>query len=88
MPAYTKVDPLPEYQRWRDDGCEVAPRCLTCPLVRCKYDEPRGVLTIRNRSRNDDVRVERAGGALVDEIATRFGITRRTVFRILATKAG
>lgn len=23
-----------------DDGCNVYPRCLECPLVRCQFDEP------------------------------------------------
>jgi hypothetical protein len=26
---------------FRDTGCELAPRCLECPLPMCKYDDPR-----------------------------------------------
>jgi hypothetical protein len=28
---------------YEDTGCEVFDSCLTCPLPRCKYDEPQNV---------------------------------------------
>src|SRR2546426_10940407 len=36
-------DSLPERTGYRDDGCELHPQCLTCPLPRCRYDEPGGL---------------------------------------------
>ncbi len=76
-------DPLPEYLEWRDDGCEVAPHCLTCPLPRCRYDDPGGLRGLLNETRDAEVVRARALGRPVDEIAARFGISRRSVFRIL-----
>ncbi len=31
---------LPEYANYRDTGCDLAPSCLSCPFVRCRYDKP------------------------------------------------
>ena len=28
------------YSEFVDDGCEVSPRCLECPLSACRYDDP------------------------------------------------
>lgn len=30
----------PIKMHYRDTGCSLAPRCLECPLPRCRYDEP------------------------------------------------
>lgn len=76
-------DPLPEYLDWRDDGCEVAPRCLECPLPRCRFDEPGGLRGVLNEARDARVAQARRNGAGIDEIAARFAISRRSVFRIL-----
>ena len=35
-------DSLPENTPYQDTGCEVHHSCLTCPLVRCRYDVPGG----------------------------------------------
>jgi hypothetical protein len=32
--------PVPEHVAYQDTGCNLAPRCLTCPLPVCKYDSP------------------------------------------------
>ena len=77
-------DPLPEYLDWRDDGCEVAPHCLQCPLPRCRYDEPGGLRGILNESRDAEVLMARARGQTIGQIAVRFGVSRRSVFRILS----
>jgi transcriptional regulator of acetoin/glycerol metabolism len=77
-------DSLPEHTPYQDTGCEVHHSCLTCPLLRCRYDEPGGarkqVADMRDRS---IVLAQRQGGN-VDSIARRFGVSRRTVFRALA----
>lgn len=33
---------LPENTVYRDDGCDIHPHCLTCPLPVCRYDVPGG----------------------------------------------
>ncbi len=80
------VDALPERCQYQDDGCEVSPSCLRCPLPRCKYDDP-GWLNRRAREQRDGriLRVWLEGGTPVDSLARRFGVSERTVFRILAT---
>ena len=77
-------DTLPEHVEYRDKGCDVFPSCLRCPLPRCRYDEPGGVRAILNRIRDREIRRLRREHELpVDEIARRFRVSRRTVFRAL-----
>jgi hypothetical protein len=79
-------DSLPENVEYRDEGCDLFASCLACPLPRCRYDEPGGVRTMMNRVRDDEIRRLHDTGALtVEEIAVRFRVSRRTVFRILRT---
>lgn len=82
--ARPREDALPEYTRYRDDGCDLFPRCLTCPLPHCRYDVPGGARAMLNRVRDGEIRyLRRDLGLPVDEIAQRFRISRRTVFRVL-----
>lgn len=81
-------DSLPEFTRYRDDGCEVSESCLTCPLPRCRYEEPGGLRAILNESRDRKIIELRARGVSVDALASRFGVSRRTVFRVLGTSSG
>lgn len=79
-----REDALPEHLDYRDDGCEVFPSCLSCPLPRCRYDVPGGARAMLNLTRDAAIRRMREEGDLdVDEIASRFRISRRTVFRVL-----
>lgn len=80
----TRQDALPENSEYRDEGCDLFASCLTCPLPRCRYDEPGGARTMMNRVRDDEIRRLRFdAGMPVDEISMRFRISRRTVFRVL-----
>ena len=63
-----------------DDGCERSPSCLSCPLPVCKYDEQP---LKQHVSRNDRIRKMRKKGAPVDGVAAAFGISVRSVHRIL-----
>jgi hypothetical protein len=85
--AYERVrsDSLPEHTRYRDDGCEVNESCLTCPLPRCRYDEPGGLRGLVNSYRDGQMMELRLNGVPVETIAERFGLSRRTVFRILGS---
>lgn len=78
-------DALPEEIRYRDDGCDIHPQCLTCPLPRCRYDEPGGLRGLLNAYRDQQIVALRGDGAPVDQIAERYSLSRRTVFRILST---
>jgi len=77
-------DALPEHQDYADSGCDIWDRCLTCPLPRCRHDEPGGARQIFLRERDSEIaRLRRGDGAGIDELARRFGVSRRTVFRVL-----
>jgi AraC-like DNA-binding protein len=78
-------DALPENLDYLDRGCDIWRRCLTCPLPRCRYDEPGGARRILNEARDRrivDLKEEKA--LPVGELARRYGLSRRTVFRILS----
>ena len=88
-PRLTREDSLPEHADYRDRGCDLFPSCLSCPLPRCRYDEPGGVRALLNRVRDREIRRMRRDDAVpVDEIARRFHVSRRTVFRALERGAG
>lgn len=77
-------DALPENTRYADTGCEVHHSCLTCPLVRCRYDEPGGARRLFSEGRDRQIVARQRCGESINEIARRFGVSRRTVFRALA----
>jgi hypothetical protein len=79
-----REDALPEHLDYRDEGCDLFDRCLACPLPRCRYDVPGGIRTIRNAVRDQGIRRCRDAAVPIDEIAERFEVSRRTVFRVLA----
>ena len=85
--ARVRADALPEYTRYQDDGCHVHPHCLTCPLPRCRYDAPGGLRALLNAHRDRQIVEIRRMGATVDARALRFGVSRRTIFRILENQA-
>jgi hypothetical protein len=79
-----RADALPEFTRYRDEGCDFHPSCLTCPLPRCRYDEPGGVRALLNLGRDREIfHLRRRQGLAVETLARRYGVSRRTVFRIL-----
>jgi hypothetical protein len=79
-----RQDALPEFTHYRDEGCDLYPSCLTCPLPRCRYDKPGGARAIFNLRRDREIRHLRRRQKLpVDTLARRYGVSRRTVFRIL-----
>lgn len=71
---------LPEQLYYRDTGCELAPRCLACPLPQCRYDLPpkRAQALLRAAK----LRPLLAEGLTVDEAAARLDVSRRTIFRL------
>jgi hypothetical protein len=75
-------DTLPEHAAYRDTGCELAPSCLRCPLRRCQYDEPSPEVAVHARDR-EIVTLRRRHRVPIDMLAGTYGLTRRSIFRIL-----
>ena len=57
--------------------------CATCPLPICRYDHPCGLTGLLADLRNARIVAGRRGGASVPDLAERFGISVRSVFRAL-----
>ncbi len=77
-------DDVSEFYHYEDTGCEASDSCLDCPLPQCRYDDP--VWYQRNRRLARDFRIVRImeqESLTIEEVAARFGITNRTVFRIM-----
>jgi hypothetical protein len=78
-------DALPEHTHYVDNGCDLHPSCLTCPLVRCRFDEPGGARKLISDDRDAGIlRLHREEQLDVSSIAREYRISRRTVFRVLA----
>ena len=78
------ADDVPEFYHYEDTGCEASASCLDCPLPRCRYDDPGWYQ--RNRRLARDFRIVgtmQQESLTIEETAERFGVTIRTVFRIL-----
>jgi hypothetical protein len=80
----TRRDALADDAHYRDTGCYVAPSCLSCPLPRCRYDVIGGARAILNLARDASIHEAHRGGESAHAIAARLGVSRRTVFRVLA----
>ena len=79
-----RPDVLQEFYAYRDAGCELSSSCLECPLPQCKYDNP---LLGRRKKRaerdRDVVDAFRQEGLTAPQVAARFDMSQRTVFRII-----
>ena len=86
-----ELDLLPEHHHYRDDGCDFAntylghqSSCLNCPLPKCIYDQPGGRQRWLKRQRDREiVRLVSTEGMRVKELAMMFGVSQRTVQRVL-----
>ncbi len=72
-----------EEWEYRDEGCEVFPSCLNCPLPRCLEEEPRGRQKLRGMVRASRMAELKKQGKSTEEIALLFGVSPRTVRRAL-----
>lgn len=79
-------DFVPEHCDYRDDGCDLFPSCLHCPLATCRYDSP-GQHTGKEL-RDREMRRLHAAGMGVRELAQRFTVSTRTVYRAIGGGAG
>jgi len=80
----TEMDLPPEYCHYRDEGCDLAQSCLNCPFPRCVYEIPRGRQHLLKGRRNQQILSQYHNeGKGVKELATAFGISQRTIQRVL-----
>lgn len=80
----TRDLPLFGDEKLTDTGCEIAPRCLSCPLPACRFDsgQAKAIRTgIRHAAETARVRKLLAAGQEPANIALVMGISVRTVFR-------
>jgi hypothetical protein len=73
----------PEFTRYRDEGCEHAAKCLDCPFSKCLYEEPGGKERYFKSRRNGEIFRLSREGKKTHEIAGQFGVSERTVQRII-----
>lgn len=79
-----RCDALPEYTDYADRGCDLYPSCLNCPLPRCRYEEAGGAPAMLRTGRDANIlRLAQRDGLGVDRLAEMFGLSRRTIFRVL-----
>jgi hypothetical protein len=80
----TELDLPPEYCHYKDEGCELAESCLNCPFPGCIYDVPRGKQHLLKSRRDRQILHQfQKEGRGVKELAIAFGISQRTVQRVL-----
>jgi len=83
------LDLPPEYCHYRDEGCDLADSCLSCPLPRCVYDEPGGKQRwLKRRRAREMARLFSTKGHGIKELALMFGVSQRTVQRALKVASG
>jgi hypothetical protein len=74
----------PEYCHYKDEGCELADSCLSCPFPDCIYIQPRGKQQWLKDLRDREVlKLLTTQGKGEKELALMFGVSRRTIQRIL-----
>ena len=80
----SRIDALPEYVDWADTGCDLYSSCLNCPLPRCRYDDPGGAPAMLRTGRDEAIlRYASQEDVSIDSLAQMFGLSRRTIFRVL-----
>ena len=78
------LDRLPEQMYYADNGCEVAMSCLNCPLPQCKFDNPGWYRSYRRQVRDEEILWSfHYEGLTAFELASRFGLSPRTIQRAL-----
>jgi|SRR3972149_11224728 len=76
-------DTLPEHCHYRDEGCELANSCLRCHFPNCVYDRRRGKQRLLMKLRNQEITRQYHTGGKSRELARKFGVSPRTVTRIV-----
>jgi hypothetical protein len=70
---------------FHDNGCRVAPHCLTCPRATCIYDDPpHAHANDAARERMEEMAHLRRIGVPYLKIQLAYGVSERTVHRAVA----
>jgi len=85
--VHSEPETLPQDIAWRDEGCDLFPSCLSCPLPRCIEEEPRGKQKLRMLDRASKMAGLKQNGKSIEEIASAFEVSTRTVQRAIASIA-
>lgn len=76
--------PLEEPWEYKDEGCEFSPSCLCCPFPHCLQEEAGGKRHRQKKGRDEEVlKMRREQRKSVPELARKFRLSRRTIYRIL-----
>ena len=89
--VYERLDKnsdLPENCRYDDKGCSLSGSCLKCPFTRCVYDLPRGGSRLLKAARDKEIVRLFAAGNTVVALSAKFGVSQRTIYRVLKKVKG
>ena len=67
----------------QDTGCRHWSECSSCPFPACIYDDPRGARHAALAPRNQEIRRLFQDGYRAVDIAARFGVHTRSVYRAI-----
>ncbi len=85
--VFAAEDLLPEQSIYKDEGCDLFPACLDCPLPRCAKELHLGARRVAVLLRNQEiVRQYRLGGKKARDLASQFHISLRSVQRLLTAE--
>ena len=85
----TQLESYAACGHYGDCGCTepvIANCCFRCPLSKCRYEG--GSRVVVNESRNRELRALAARGTPVAVLALRFGLHKRTVYKLLEVPNG
>ena len=80
----TRNNPTHNNIEFKDDGCELAPSCLSCPLEFCKYDDPYQTERVVYSDRRLKILALKAKGLTTTSINRITGISKGVIRRIVA----
>lgn len=70
---------------YRDDGCQVSPSCLACPLEQCKHDDTKGLMRARVANRRKLIcDAMEANGWSAQVASKELRVSVRTIYRAIA----
>ena len=80
MMRQVRYDAHPQPGSHPDLGCDVAPRCVECPLPMCRFEHPGGIRGVLKIARNREIVRLYEEGVAAETLAERFGTSERTVW--------
>lgn len=79
----SRRDTFPEGRLYRDTGCHVQPRCLSCPLPQCIYESTYDPASDEKFRRDTAIVAARDAGTTIPQLCEKFGVSDRTIYRVL-----